>query len=79
MPSKPKDQPEFELRRAEPGQVFGYTTRAGEQREIAADEEGVVTPESREDVAILDQFDLPVARKAIAEAAADAADTDGGK
>lgn len=78
MPSK-KDKPTYELRRAEAGQEFGYTLPGGEQREIRADDDGVVTPETALDVAMLDTFDLPVARKAIAEAAADAADTDGGK
>lgn len=102
---------DFELRRAEPGQEFGYTTterinldegedppegttlgvdtdtdadgnpvtkrfsiREGVQRTIKADDQGVVTPRSDEDVRILDTFDLPVARKAIAERQADKAE-----
>lgn len=91
---------EFELRRAEPGQEFTYTTtdrtkldegedapegarieqdvnedgeatryavREGVSRTIRADDKGIVTPRSQEDVNALDLFDLPVARKAIAE------------
>lgn len=59
--------PDFEPRRAKPGQQFGYTTADGRQRELEADEEGVVHPATAEDVAALDAFDLPVARKALAE------------
>jgi hypothetical protein len=58
---------DFDLRRAEPGQTFGYTAQDGSQRELKADDEGVVEPKTAEDVAILDTFDLPVARKAMAE------------
>jgi len=53
---------DFEPRRAEPGQHFGYTTREGRQREFRADAKGLVTPRSAEDVAILDGMSLPVAR-----------------
>lgn len=92
---------EFEPRRAEPGQEFGYTvpredttvskeryekedfeapgeltaedvetgartySRFGVQRTLKADAEGVVRPQTAADVALLDTFDLPVARKAI--------------
>lgn len=70
--------PDFEPRRAKPGQTFGYTTREGRQRELVADDEGVVHPDTAEDVAALDTFDLPVARKVLAEerAAEDAAEDD---
>lgn len=54
--------PEFAPRRAEPGQRFGYTTSDGRQREIRADEDGVVHPRSADDVAVLDTFALPEAR-----------------
>lgn len=63
----PELAPEYEPRRAEPGTTFGYTAAGGEQREIVADDEGVVWPKSGEEVGILDGFDLPVARKALAE------------
>lgn len=57
----------FDPRRAKPGQAFGFTGRDGQQHELVADADGVVTPTTAEEVAILDSFDLPVARKAIAE------------
>lgn len=54
--------PDYPARRAEPGQRFGYTTAEGKQRELHADDDGVVSPKTAEDAAILDTFDLPVAR-----------------
>lgn len=59
--------PDQNPRRATPGQRFGYTAQDGSQRELAADDDGVVRPDTAEDSAVLDSFDLPVARKAIAE------------
>ena len=59
-------------RRAEPGQVFGFTDREGNQKTIKADDEGVVHPDNAEEVAALDAFDLPVARKALSEEKAEA-------
>lgn len=61
----------FEPRRAKPGQVFTITSGSdGEQRELKADADGVVRPTTAADVAALDRFRLPVARKAMAEEAA---------
>lgn len=58
----------FEPRRAKPGQVFTYTTGSdGEQRELRADNDGVVRPTNAADAAALDGFGLSVARKAMAE------------
>lgn len=67
----------FEPRRAKPGQVFTITSGSdGTQRELEADADGVVRPTTAADVAALNKFKLPVARRAArAEAAADA-DTD---
>lgn len=57
---------EFEPRRATPGAVYGYTDRSGKQIEMRADDEGIVRPDSADEVAVLDGYDLPVARKALA-------------
>lgn len=54
--------PEFDPRRAHPRQVFGYTDAEGHQREIRADGNGMVRPQTAQDVAVLDSFDLPHAR-----------------
>lgn len=54
--------PDFDPRRAEPGQRFGYTTADGRQREIRADDDGIVVPKNHEDVRVLDAFDLPRAQ-----------------
>lgn len=62
---------DFEPRRAAPGQSFGYTGPDGEQRELAADKDGVVRPKTAQDVEVLDGFELPVARKVLADEKAD--------
>lgn len=49
-------------RRAHAHQEFGYTTLEGDQRELKAGGDGVVRPQTDEDVRILDTFDLPVVR-----------------
>lgn len=64
-------EPEYEPRRGDPGATYGYTNREGEQVELQADDEGVVWPKTAHDVEVLDSFDLPVARKALAEAKED--------
>lgn len=48
-----------------------FAVRYGVTKDLTADDAGVVHPKSAEDVAALDRFDLPVARKAIAESKAD--------
>lgn len=54
----------FQLRRAQPGQIFTYTSAEGKQVNLRADDDGVVEPSNVQEVALLDSFDLPVARKA---------------
>jgi hypothetical protein len=58
---------DFPPRRAEPGQVFTYTDAQGSQIDLKADDQGVAQPKSAAEVAVLDSFGLPVARKAEAE------------
>ena len=65
-----EDVIKFEPRRASKGASFAYTTPAGSTHELVADEDGVVWPDDPAAVAALDVHDLPVARKAMAEAAA---------
>lgn len=62
---------EFEPRRATKGATYAYTTPDGSTHELAADDDGVIWPQDAAGVALLDVHDLPVARKAIAEAAAE--------
>lgn len=54
--------PTFPPRRAKPRQSFGYTTAEGEQRELRANADGLVRPQSAQDVRILDNYGLPEAR-----------------
>lgn len=56
--------PTFPARRAKARQAFGYTTAAGDQRELRADAKGIVRPQTEEDQRILDTFELPVAKAA---------------
>ena len=65
------DHVTYPARRAKPGMTFAYTGPDGEQRELVADKSGLVTPETAEDVAILDTFDLPHARTHKADEPAD--------
>jgi hypothetical protein len=74
-------KPEFEPRRAEPGQEFTFNDAEG-TLELRADDQGVVHPKDAREVLALDAFDLPVARKVLAEQkAAESADNgdDAGK
>jgi uncharacterized cupin superfamily protein len=57
----------LEPRRAEPGQEFTYNDADGEVINLRADDEGVVRPKNQAQVRVADAFDLPVARKVIAE------------
>lgn len=67
--------PDFEPRRAKPGDRFTVTGSDGRQLDFKADEDGVVHPSNHEEAGLLDSMDLPVARKALAESqAAEAAD-----
>lgn len=54
------DEPQLPLYRGGPSARYGYTLRDGTQRELAADDSGVVTPETAEDVAALRTFGLDV-------------------
>lgn len=65
---------EFDPRRAEPGQSFGYADAEGKQHELTADSDGIVRPKTIEDVATLDSFDLPVARTGVKSNAGKPAD-----
>jgi uncharacterized protein (UPF0335 family) len=58
---------EYQPRRAQPGQAFTYTDAEGRQADFRADDEGVVEPKNANEEALLDGFDLPVARKVVAE------------
>lgn len=68
MPAKKE---EFEPRRAPKGAVVSFSSADGSTRDIEADEDGVIYPQSAEEVATLDALDLPVARKVIEESKAD--------
>lgn len=68
---------DFDLRRAEPGQRFTYTEPDGGQRELRADDDGVVRPTSVADEEYLNTLSLPVARKAMREEKADASAAEG--
>lgn len=74
---------DFDPRRAKPGDSYTVTGPDGAVEDFAADDEGVVRPETAEQAALLDQLDLPVARKVVAaekkEQAASTADADGGQ
>lgn len=60
-------KPDFDPRRAEPGQAFEYADTAGDLQHFRADDEGVVRPRNAEEARIADTFDLPVARTVKAE------------
>lgn len=77
-----EQQEQFDPRRAKAGQRFtgqmlvpdpeapaDHPSPRMVQREVTirADDEGVVRPRNAGEAALLDRFDLPVARKAIAE------------
>lgn len=49
----------FDHRQATPHATFGYTDRDGAQRELVADKDGVVKPQTAHDVEILKGFGLP--------------------
>jgi len=49
-----------------------YAVREGVQRTLKTDDDGVVHPKTQADALLLDRYDLPVARKAIAESKAKA-------
>jgi hypothetical protein len=57
-------------RRAKPGERMSAFVGNAEVI-LVADEEGVVQPHNAEEAAVADLFELPVARKAEAERAAD--------
>ncbi|HVM30769.1 MAG TPA: hypothetical protein VM305_08405 [Candidatus Limnocylindrales bacterium] len=64
----PAERPEgaeagYTLRRGEPSASYGYAAADGTYREIAADDAGVVTPETPEDEAILNAFGLDQVRE----------------
>lgn len=57
MPKRPAPiESSFEPRLVPPGTEISYTTRNGHQRTLSADAAGVLTPESAEDVRIIDGF-----------------------
>jgi hypothetical protein len=58
---------EYQPRRARSGQTFTYTDAEGYQVELRANDEGVVEPRNDQEVAVLDGYELPVARKVVAE------------
>lgn len=49
----------FDHRQATPHATFGYTDRGGSQRELVADKDGVVKPQTAQDVEVLMGFGLP--------------------
>lgn len=55
-------KPEFDPRRAEPGQAFAWHDEWGKKHEVKADDEGVLRPRNETEVRIADAFDLPRAR-----------------
>lgn len=55
---------EFEPRRADPGQMFGWTDAEGKQVTLKADDDGVIQPKDAMGEANLIAAGLPVARKA---------------
>lgn len=59
--------PEYEPRRAEPGQRFEWRDEFGRSVRLAADDEGVLRPSSEQEKRLADAFGLPVARKVLAE------------
>ena len=59
---------DFDLRRGDPGVKIDYTDAQGNQRSIRADDDGVLSPKDAAEVAILDLYELPVARSAMEEA-----------
>lgn len=64
----------FDPRRASPGETFEVADAAGKLHSFSADEDGVIQPRNAFEAAVCDSRDLPVARKAKAEADADAGD-----
>lgn len=48
----------FDHRQATPHATFGYTDQDGNQREIEADKDGVVRPQTAQDVEVLKGFGL---------------------
>jgi hypothetical protein len=52
----------YQVYRADPDTVFGYTTAAGEQKTIKADSGGLVVASNPEEEAVLRGFDLPHGR-----------------
>lgn len=69
---------QFEPRRAsEAGQVYTFNDADGEVT-LRADDEGVIHPKSEAHVRAADAFDLPVARKAMAEEKAAKAEKENG-
>lgn len=68
---------DFEPRRAKPGETFEFADTTGTLHHFSADENGVVHPKNAQEVAVCDSRDLPVARKALAQAKGTAGD--GGK
>lgn len=68
-------EPAFSPIRGKPDMTVGYTTAEGDQATMEPDADGVFWPKSAEEVAVLETFDFPVARKAEAELKAAAAAT----
>lgn len=65
--------PDFDPRRAEPGARFTWHDIWGVKHEFGADSEGILRPQNQAQADAADAFDLPVARKVIAEEKASAA------
>lgn len=64
-------------RRARSGETFTYTNAEGNQVDLRANDEGVVEPRNPEEEALLDGYDLPVARKVVAERKAEQKEGEG--
>lgn len=62
MAKSRKTDPEYKTYRSEPGTTFGFTDPEGKQKTFRAGEDGTVTPRNAQEQAILQSFDLPVAR-----------------
>ena len=57
---------QFEPRRAAAGQTFEYAA-GGKLHRFKADDEGIVRPANDAEATVADRFNLPVARKVVAE------------